>query len=145
MLCPPLPHRGRGDVLLTGTGTSPIITAMLPPSPPQAPEFLARPAGSARQRFAHIHRDCEPCRFSEIRCHCVIPVCSSSCPCFQVHSAAARVPALVQRRRCSHAAARGTTVHDAAGRRSTGRFRQLRTERLIRIRRSGAICVDHPG
>ena len=43
---------------------STVAVAMRPPhhhghvaSPTQAPEFPARPAASARQRFAHIHRD----------------------------------------------------------------------------------------
>ena len=53
--CPPPRNRVRGHGLLT----SPITTATLPP-PPQAHEFPARPAGSVRQRFAHIHRDSEP-------------------------------------------------------------------------------------
>ena len=49
MLSPPPPsrHRGRGDSLLRSE--SPIT------APTQAYEFPARPAGSARQCFVHIH------------------------------------------------------------------------------------------
>ena len=75
----PLPWRITNDGLLT----SPIATATLPP-PPQAHEFPARPAGSARQRFAHIHRNSA----SDSRCRAPILLLSL------LRSAAARVPPL---------------------------------------------------
>ena len=58
--------------------TSPITTATVPQATPkQAHEFPARPAGSARQRFAHIHRD-----FASLRYCAALQRRPCSCPCF---------------------------------------------------------------
>ena len=87
-------HSGRhgGDGLVTlpppwrrprhvtsSVATSRYLLLTLPitlPPPPQAHEFPARPAGSARQRFARIHRDSASLR------HCAaVQHRSCSCPC----------------------------------------------------------------
>ena len=95
------------------------VTATLRPPPPQAHEFPARPAVSAPQCFAHIHRD------SASHCAAVQHRATVLLLCLlQVESVARRrrapscsAPILQSLiRRSSHADARPAAIHDAGRR-----------------------------
>ena len=107
---------------LLGTVAVAMVSSRHPSPRPQ--EFLARPALRAySQGF----------RLSEVLCRCVAPVVVFPCSTLLPH--ACLPAALVQRRSCSRRFAALRTpppgrplYSDAAGRRSAGRFRQLRPE-----------------